>query len=60
MTKKDYVLIASSINQTINRKDTDLPTMTMLMANIATRLADDNPRFDSVRFFDACLARPKD
>jgi hypothetical protein len=59
MTKKDYVLIAGALRN--SRPD---PTMLVSqviidqwinsVAHFVSVFAGDNPRFDSVRFYDAC------
>jgi len=67
MTKKDYELIAKAIREArvfwnkehdlgttwVPKAHTDsvLGTVTVVLTHM---LADDNPRFDRKRFFDAC------
>jgi hypothetical protein len=71
MTRKDYVMIANVIRETLNdiARDYERETIsdnsrTLLVGericarDIAYRLADqlrqDNPRFDTARFIEAC------
>ena len=51
MTKKDYELIASTL-----RAQEYIAGLTYetLVKNLATALADTNPRFDRARFLTAC------
>lgn len=66
MTRRDYELLASIMRQQIDRKlyrdDNDrkadpnmagLTALYMAARAIANRLAEDNPRFDKVRFLTA-------
>lgn len=58
MTKKDYVLIARTLND--NRplhgkpNNPDLFLYNRLAADFADALAAQNPRFDRARFLTAC------
>ena len=66
MTRRDYELLASIMRQQIDRKlcrdDNDrkadpnmagLTALYMAARALANRLAEDNPRFDKVRFLTA-------
>jgi hypothetical protein len=56
MTKKDYELIASSIEAVYNDKDLDKykAGISEVAYNIAEGLQYDNPRFDRNKFLKAC------
>ena len=59
MTKKDYIVIAKVINEELKQWDKGLtPQVISSINNIALALsnvmADDNPRFNRDKFFDAC------
>lgn len=65
MTRKDYVLLANSLNGTLNaarklRSESDSDAfaaavggVNAAIVNLADALAADNPRFDRERFIDA-------
>lgn len=64
MTKKDYVLIAQSINRSIHvtsfteknqvRKQAKLKAYSLVAHDLSGSLKGDNPRFDQERFLAAC------
>ena len=67
MTRRDYELLADIMRQQIDRKlkrdDADrkadpnlsgLTALYMAARALANRLAENNPRFDKVRFLTAC------
>lgn len=55
MTKKDYELIASAINDGVNGNSVVVGgDMHAIVRAITDALADDNPRFDRSRFLEAC------
>ena len=59
MTKKDYIKIAKVINNELKEWDKGLtPQVESSINNIAIGLAnvmkEDNPRFNKIRFFEAC------
>ena len=61
MTKKDYILIASSFRQA-NSQCKDLPQYefinpyrTQLLANLEFHLKNDNDKFNVSKFEQACL-----
>jgi hypothetical protein len=61
MTKKDYELIASEIRKMphipLEIRETGKRTLyreEMFANSLATRLEEDNPRFDRTRFLEAC------
>ena len=59
MTKKDYIKIAKVINNELKEWDKELtPQVEFSINNIAVALAnvmeEDNPRFNKIRFFEAC------
>ena len=47
MTKKDYELIAEAIRQSNNMK-------VDVVDNLVRAFANDNPRFDRTKFYNAC------
>lgn len=55
MTKKDFELIAKVIrrNHSIDRKGT-VSTCRDIVIDFSLELLQDNPRFDSNRFIEAC------
>ena len=57
MTRKDYVLIAAAIKQTVeDMEPLSVAAQAALIGvslNIAIELVHDNPRFDRARFLDA-------
>lgn len=70
MTRRDYYLIADAIRQQIDRRlprDEDdrkadpnmagLTALYMTARGLADNLAENNPRFDKYKFFDACGLR---
>lgn len=81
MSKKDYVAIAAVIKRAVDRigvmptpatlanghadKATEMATIRRIAYAMADGFAEDNPRFDSVRFIEACgfevpLVEPED
>jgi hypothetical protein len=62
MTRKDYILIADAIRETlatdpefgIDWPERERTAIGLLAHQIAHRLRQDNPRFDRVRFMAAC------
>jgi len=69
MTRKDYVLIASSFARVLERESeqdrlnnkhgvhtTYAGGVRLSIREMAYALASDNPKFDYVRFFEACGA----
>jgi hypothetical protein len=59
MTKKDYELIAKAIETSgsmyFNQNEAEkVSAMIEFAYSIATSLKEDNPRFDRVRFLEAC------
>jgi hypothetical protein len=58
MTRKDYQLIAdvlASFSKGIDQNDSKgLAEYSSLVLMMSKELAQDNPRFDSARFFIAC------
>ena len=55
MTRKDYVLIAESLNRSIqsNMEEFQAPVKDAAHA-MADALASENPAFDRSRFLEAC------
>jgi hypothetical protein len=60
MTRKDYVLIADTIKgsmnyeQTFTNNPTRAEAIKFLAITLASTLEADNPRFDRIRFLNAC------
>jgi hypothetical protein len=62
MTKKDYILIAATINARRPKQNesyyglsvADAETLNALARDFAINLAVDNPRFDRAKFLQAC------
>lgn len=55
MSKKDYVLIASSLKSVFeNSQGMDSYTYETLVTRLALGLEAENTRFDRVRFLEAC------
>jgi hypothetical protein len=56
MTRKDYQLIADAINLSkwSSGNDIHLETIRTVAQDLATKLAQENPRFDRARFLTAC------
>jgi hypothetical protein len=63
MTRKDYELIAGTIHRSRMAKslikqekerNAAFSAISMVAIDMAATLANDNPRFDSDRFLDAC------
>jgi hypothetical protein len=61
MTKKDYIIIARSIwrsgfiqdkNQVRQKAKEDMRRL--IAIDLASEMAQDNPRFDRVKFMEAC------
>lgn len=65
MTKKDYQLIAEAIKRTAwDVDEIDRPAkdkkLKAVSGELASKLEKDNPRFDRVRFFEACTVFEND
>jgi hypothetical protein len=64
MTRKDYELIAEPINQLVWGLEvltkvkpeayTHISVVRELVNNLSTKLEEDNPRFDRIKFWKAC------
>lgn len=54
MTRRDYELIAESINTLWQVDDADPYTLEEVTHELAMALSQNNPRFDSLRFMKAC------
>ncbi len=56
MTRRDYVLMAECFHTAITktRNADECSGVERAMLAFCNRLSDDNPRFDSQRFYDAC------
>jgi hypothetical protein len=56
MTRKDYILIAGALRTVRQANSTVAHGLAIDDAalHLATRLANDNPRFDRARFLKAC------
>lgn len=57
MTRKDYKLIADVINwisADMTSLDSGASTLDLVIERLSSRLKDDNPNFDAVRFRRAC------
>lgn len=54
MTRKDYVRLAAALAR--NRTEPASLTWLNIIDSICTELQADNPRFDRVRFLEACYA----
>ena len=54
MTKKDYELIASTIDETRGLFSDVSEFATKLAINLAKKLKAENPAFNRDKFFDAC------
>ena len=57
MSRKDYIAIARAINQTREETANILGSYSVLKnaaTKIARELSDDNIRFNSTKFMDAC------
>lgn len=52
MTRKDFVLVAGVIKN--HAKDGNAQAINALALDFAVRFKKVNPRFDTVRFLDAC------
>ena len=53
MTKKDYIMFAEVIKLATDSNGQDIKKE-QLLSLLVCKLKEDNPRFDGVRFFDAC------
>lgn len=60
MSKKDYVAIADAISRASRLENADQRTIHMIVMRLVYIFDEDNPRFDSSRFIDACLNNPKE
>lgn len=62
MTRKDYVLIAEAINESMRLTDDREAQLVLsgLVTNLQDRLKADNPRFDVARFREAALTTPQE
>jgi hypothetical protein len=57
VTKKDYELIAGvmeRLSADFNNGGEDTVSLSLVAEELATALADTNPRFDRARFLTAC------
>lgn len=57
MTRKDYVLIANTINELMsdfNNCGDDSVSLSLVAEELARSLAKDNPRFNSALFLVSC------
>lgn len=60
MTRKDYQLIASTIKELTKGLESEdylehyVPVIRELANNLADRLEIENPRFNRVKFWEAC------
>ena len=57
MTRKDYVEVADILN--CYKADMDFQTFKELTSDFASFFEEDNPRFKSDKFFDACFKEYK-
>jgi hypothetical protein len=60
MSKKHYVSIADAVNRASRLENADQRTIHMVMMRLVYIFGEDNPRFDSARFIDACLNNPEE
>ena len=58
MTKRDYTLIAKAIRQARAEYEDATEPLCSLELALAAAFAEQNPRFDRVRFFNACIPKP--
>ena len=58
MSKKHYVAIAKKVNEVMWMEKSDPATVTALMIALAGVFRDDNPLFDTQRFYSACTNNP--
>lgn len=58
MTRKDYQLIADTLNNLPRDRIVSTPTRNEVAGRFADRLERDNPRFDRARFLTACGVSP--
>lgn len=56
MTRKDYILIAEAISNAHSYEHEGLDTF-KLIGNLSEVFGEDNPNFDSGKFFKACETR---
>jgi hypothetical protein len=57
VTKKDYVVIAAVLDRIrldFDMDGEDTVSLSLVAEELATALADTNPRFDRARFLTAC------
>jgi len=59
MTRKDYVLIAKTLNELVKGVEQDFSKHHMgvlreLVNNLSDRLIEDNPNFNRAKFWEAC------
>lgn len=57
MTRKDYVMLAAALHRALPDRFSEEPARVQFVTdctNVATALANDNPRFDKARFLKAC------
>lgn len=60
MTKKDYVIIAKVLNDfiatsVVDNEQVPIGHVKNLMDSLTYSLSLDNPRFDKLRFVEACI-----
>jgi hypothetical protein len=54
MTRKDYQLIARAIKDTRDNYYAENMAIAHVVGVLASRLKEDNPRFDVYKFVEAC------
>jgi hypothetical protein len=54
MTRKDYVMLAAAIRESIHANPETQGAVADVATRIALKLELDNPRFDLYRFLTAC------
>jgi hypothetical protein len=57
VTRKDFVMIATVINNAMHAQDITVQQAEDLADDFAIRLRSTNPRFDRERFIAACVKR---
>lgn len=57
MTKKNYYLLAQILERMLEEVDDDMTpkeTVIQIAKCLSVKLKEDNPRFDNVKFLEAC------
>lgn len=55
LTRKSYEIIAESIKESTDDQDVTMPMSARLfVSRMCVHLREDNPRFDSIKFKQAC------